>query len=104
MFIDFKKAFDMVYSDMLWKALEILGCPRKFVSIEKDRHRINMKAKVSVSKFISEKFEVKKGVKQGDLAAPTYFTLSLTAILSLLAQETDVGRCIQQNPKRRQVV
>ena len=83
-FNDFNKAFDMVSMDMLWKVLEILGCPRKFVNIVKDLH-INMKAKLSVSGFISEEFEVNKGVKQGDPAAPTYFTLFLTAILNLLA-------------------
>ena len=37
MFIDFKKAFDMVSRDMLWKVLEILGCPRKFVIIVKGK-------------------------------------------------------------------
>ena len=80
----------MVSRDMLWKVLEILGCRRKFVNIVKDLH-INMKAKVSVSRFISEEFEVNKGVKQGDPAAPTYFTLFLTAILNLLAQVTQEG-------------
>ena len=50
-----------------------------------------MKAKVSFSGFISEEFEVNKGVKQGDPAAPTYFTLFLTAILNLLAQVTQEG-------------
>jgi hypothetical protein len=75
---------------MLWKVLEILGCPRKFVNIVKDLH-INMKAKVSASGFISEEFEVNKGIKQGDPAAPTYFTLFLTAILNLLAQVTQEG-------------
>jgi hypothetical protein len=80
----------MVSRDMLWKVLEILGCPRKFVNIVKDLH-INMKAKVSVSGFISEEFEVNKGVKQGGPAAPTFFTLFLTAILNLLAQVTQEG-------------
>jgi sorting nexin-29 len=89
-FIDFKKAFDMVSRDVLWKVLEILGCPRKFVNIVKDLH-INMNAKVSVSGFISEEFEVNKGVKQGDPTPPTYFTLFLTAILNLLAQVTQEG-------------
>ena len=50
-----------------------------------------MKAKVSVSGFISEELEVNKGVKQGDPAAPTYFTLFLTAILNLPAQVTQEG-------------
>ena len=89
-FFDFKKAFDTVSRDMLWKVLEILGCPRKFVNIVKDLH-INMRAKVSVSGSISDDFEVKNGVKQGDPAAPTYFTLFLTAILNLLAQATQEG-------------
>ena len=89
-FFEFEKAFDTVSRDMLWKVLEILGCPRKFVNIVKDLH-INMKAKVSVSGSISDDFEVKNGVKQGDPAAPTYFTLFLTAILNLLAQATQEG-------------
>lgn len=74
----------MVPSNMLRKVLQILECPRKLVNIVKDLHS-NMKATISVSEASSEEFEVRKGVKKGDSAAPTYFTLFLTAILNLLA-------------------
>ncbi|KAK4309301.1 hypothetical protein Pmani_019063 [Petrolisthes manimaculis] len=89
-FFDFKKAFDMVRREMLWKVLAILGCPPKFVQIAKSFHQ-GMFGKVSVSGNISEPFEINNGVKQGDPSAPTYFTLFLAAILKVMNQEIEGG-------------
>ena len=89
-FFDFKKAFDMVRREMLWKVLTILGCPPKFVQIAKSFHQ-GMFGKVSVSGNISDPFEINNGVKQGDPSAPTYFTLFLAAILKVMNQELEGG-------------
>ena len=46
-----------------------------------------MRGKVSVSGEISEDFEIKNGVKQGDPLAPTLFTLFLTAVLEQMGEK-----------------
>ena len=89
-FFDFKKAFDTVNREMLWKVLTILGCPQKFVNIVKDFHE-NTEANILISGTTSDNFEVRNGVRQGDPAAPTYFTLYLTAILRVLENMTNEG-------------
>lgn len=89
-FFDFKKAFDMVSREMLWRVLEILGCPPKFVKIVKDFHE-NMMGRVSISGSVSDPFVIGNGVKQGDPAAPTFFTLFLTAILMVMSQDLEEG-------------
>lgn len=84
-FFDFKKAFDMVPREMLWKVLEKFGCPPKFVKILKEFHD-GMTGRVSVSGRLSDGFNITKGVKQGDPAAPTLFTLFFTAVLKSMDQ------------------
>lgn len=89
-FFDFKKAFDMVKRGLLWPVLQTLGCPPKFVKIIKELHE-NMVGRVLISGCVTDAFKIKNGVKQGDPAAPTLFTLFLTAILQVMSQNLEEG-------------
>ncbi|XP_014770758.1 uncharacterized protein LOC106869505 [Octopus bimaculoides] len=79
-FINLTKAFDMVNRDALWIVLCKLGCPTHFVSLFEKLHS-NMKAQVVFNGNLSDEFSVDNGVKQGDIPAPTLFSIYFAALL-----------------------
>ena len=88
-FIDLTKAFDSVNRDALWKVLQKMGCPPKFVSLVKQLHE-GMTAEIVSEGEKSETFHVQTGVKQGCVLAPTLFALFLAAML------TEMNRMVDQ--------
>lgn len=89
-FIDLTKAFDTVHRPSLWKVLSKMGCPDKLISIVRLLHD-GMKASVIVDGDDTESFEVKTGVKQGCVIAPTLFSIFLTAVLHLVKESMPTG-------------
>lgn len=89
-FIDLTKAFDTVDRKSLWKVLEKIGCPPKFVAIVQLLHD-EMNASVLVDGQQSDPFKVQTGVKQGCVIAPTLFSIYLYAVLHLVKQELSEG-------------
>ena len=75
-FIDFKKAFDSVDRDALWKLLRHYGVPQKFVTLIRCTYQ-GMTCKVAHAGQLSESFEVKTGVRQGCLLSPFLFLLAI---------------------------
>ena len=85
-FIDFRKAFDSVPRDMLWRVLGRYGCPGKFINIIKLFHE-GMEAQVMIGGELSDTFPVTNGVKQGCTLAPTLFALYLAAVLEVAKKD-----------------
>ena len=81
-FVDFRKAFDSVPRDMLWRVLGRYGCPGNFINIIKLFHE-GMEAQVMIGGELSDTFPVTNGVKQGCTLAPTLFALYLAAVLEV---------------------
>lgn len=79
-FIDLKKAFDMVNRQALWQILGKFGCPPKLVNIIASFHTDN-KVQVVVGRRITDKFEITNGVRQGCVMAPLLFNVFMTALL-----------------------
>ncbi|KAL4100675.1 hypothetical protein QTP88_020709 [Uroleucon formosanum] len=75
-FIDYKQAYDSINRDKLWEALEILGIPKKYVSLIKGCNNRTV-CRVRFLQEMSETFEVKSGLRQGDALSPTLFNLAL---------------------------
>ena len=73
-FVDFKKAFDMVPRDKLWRRMEEHESPLKYGVIV---HRLyeEVKVKIRTSASISESFRSDIGFKQGCPLSPTLFGL-----------------------------
>ena len=84
-FVDFRKAFDMVDRQILWKVLQRYGCPQIFLEIIKQFHE-GMRATVVEGGKESEPFDVTNGVRQGCVLAPALFSLFLTAVLRTTAE------------------
>ena len=80
-FVDFRKAFDNVPRDLLWRLLGRYGCPGKFINITKLLHE-GMEAQVMIGGELSDTFPVTNGVKQGCTLSPTLFALYLAAVLA----------------------
>ena len=79
-FIDLTKEFDTVARELLWDVLARSGCPRKFINMIKLMHD-QMTVTVLVNDGDSTPFEVKTGVKQGCLKAPTLFSIFISVVL-----------------------
>ena len=89
-FADLTKAFDTVNRSALWIKLGKLGCPPQFVEMLKQLHR-NMKVRVNLNGSLSEPIPVDNGVKQGDIPAPTLFSIYFAVMLSYAFQDCDIG-------------
>ena len=73
-FIDFKKAFNLVYRNGIWYKLLLSGVSSKFISILQDMYK-SVKTCIKVNGSITEYFDSYMGVKQGEPLSPLLFTL-----------------------------
>ena len=76
LFIDFKKAYDSVRRDVLYKILIEYGIPWKLVRLVK-MSLTETYSRVRVGKNVSERFPIRNGLKQGDALSPLLFNFAL---------------------------
>lgn len=81
-FIELTKAFDTVARELLWDVLARSGCARKLINMIKLMHD-QMTSTALVNDGASTPFEVKTGVKQSCLKAPTLFSIFISVVLLL---------------------
>lgn len=79
-FIDLTKAFDLVSRSGLFQILLKIGCPPRLLSIIRSFHT-DMKATVQYNSNLSEPFDIRSGVKQGCVLAPTLFGIFFSVLL-----------------------
>ena len=79
-FIDLTKAFDLVSRDGLFKILPKIGCPPRLLSIIRSFHE-DMKGTVVFDGSTSASFNIRSGVKQGCVLAPTLFGIFFAVML-----------------------
>ena len=73
-FVDLRKAFDIVNRDALWRVLGKIERPPSFVDKFRQLHH-NTKAQVNFNGQLCEQISVDNGVKQSDIPAPTLFSI-----------------------------
>ena len=93
-FVDLTKAFDTVNREALWKVLSKLGCPPTFLHMIKELHR-NMKGRVAFNGKLSNEISIENGVKQGDIPAPTLFSIYFAVLLMHAFKDCEVGVMLQ---------
>ena len=76
LFIEFKKAYDSVRREVLYKNLIEFGIPRKLVILIKVS-LTETYSKVRVGKNVSDRFPIRSGLKQGDTLSPMLFNFAL---------------------------
>jgi hypothetical protein len=79
-FIDFKKAFDSVHRETLWKILLSYGIPPKIVTLVKKFYN-NFECSVIVNGKLTEWFSVESGVRQGCIISPILFLITIDWIM-----------------------
>jgi hypothetical protein len=74
LFIDFKKAYDSDMREVVYSILIGFGIPKKLVKLIKMCLNETC-GKVRVGKFLSDKFPIQNGLKQGNALSPLLFNL-----------------------------
>jgi len=76
LFIDFKKAYDSVRREVLYKTVIEFGISRKLVRLVK-MSLTETYSRIRVGKNVSERFPNRNGLKQGDALSPMLFNFAL---------------------------
>jgi len=76
LFIDFKKAYDSVRKEDLYKILIEFGIPKKLVRLIKMSLNESY-SRVRVGKNVSDRFPISNGLRQGDALTPLLFIFAL---------------------------
>ena len=79
-FIDFKKAFDSMHRDSLWKIAELYGIPAKCINIIKNIYH-NSSCYVKAQEGHNDYFGIETGVRQGCVLSPLLFLLVIDYIM-----------------------
>jgi sorting nexin-29 len=86
-FLDFQAAYDNVWRNEIWSEMHKLGFPKKLVNLCRILNN-EIYAKVKIGKHLSPKFEVMKGLRQGDAIAPLLFNVVLEIAIRRSKVET----------------
>jgi len=72
LFIDFKKAYDSVRREVLYRILIEFGIPRELERLIK-MSLTETCSRVRVGENVSDRFPIRNGLKQGDALSPLLF-------------------------------
>ena len=75
-FVDFRKAFDSVHRNTIWKILHSYVIPSKIISIVKKFYE-HFECSVIVGNDLSEWFYMQSGVRQGCIISPILFLVAI---------------------------
>ena len=77
-FIDYAKAFDCVDHNKLWKILKEMGIPDHLTSLLRNLYA-GQEATIRTGHGTTDWFQIGKGVPQGFILSPSYFTYMQSA-------------------------
>ena len=89
-FVDFKKAYDSIPRDLLWKALMKIGMHGEMLDILQQMYQ-NVRLQVKVNNTVGTEFESSIGVKQGDPLSPLLFGLYIDRFAEFLKRRCPDG-------------
>ena len=87
--VDFKKAFDFVDRDFLLFKLRKLGIDGNFYNAIKALYS-NSRSSIKINDKLTDGFDIKSGVRQGDSLSPTLFALFLNDLATDI-KDIDAG-------------
>ena len=97
-FVDFKKAFDSIHRDTLWKILKAYGVPDMFINTFRRLYE-GCAYCVKTEEGNTEFFRVDTGVRQGCILSPMLFILTIDYVMRKSMNKPDFG--IMWDTKRR---
>ena len=83
-------SLNRVNRETLWKLLGKLGCPAHFVKLIRSFHD-EMEVSINVGGILTDPLKVETGVKQGDLLAPTLFSVFFSIVLNDAFRDCNQG-------------
>src|SRR6218665_1154182 len=89
-FVDFRKAFDSVHRESIWKILKTYGIPTKIIDVIKNFYEDSLCA-VRCRGELGEWFRVVSGVRQGCVLSPSIFAIVVDWIMSRATGESTFG-------------
>ena len=89
-FGDFKKAFDSMHCESLWKIAALYGIPQKYIKIIKNMH-LNSSCCIKTENGNSEFFNIETGARQGCILSIFLFLLVIDFILKNAIDNTQNG-------------
>ena len=89
-FIDFKKAFDNIHHETLWKILRHYGLSQKIVGLISVLDK-NFECSVLMDSTQTDYFPVKSGVRLGFIISPILFNITLDYIMRQTTQNARHG-------------
>ena len=93
-FIDFRDGFDSVDREMMYKIMKHYGLPLKIVNVIRNSYE-GFKCCVKAEGAKGQMFDVKTGVRQGDVWSPILIGLVINCVLANSVQEgIDIGRYV----------
>lgn len=90
-FVDFKKAYDSIHRDTIYKMMNDFGFPEKLIQLTKMCME-EAKYWVRVDNELLSLFMVDTGLKLGDLLSPLLFNLALEKVVRELQANKVVFR------------
>ena len=93
-FIDFRAAFNSLDHEMMYKIMKSYGLPQKVVNVIRNSYE-GFKCCVNAEGEKGQMFDVKTGVRQGDVWSPIPFGLVINYVMTNSIQGgIDIGRCV----------
>ena len=89
-FVDFKKAFDSVHRETVWKIMAHYGIPQKVINITKKLYE-HSSCRVRTNSGHTEYFDIVTGVRQGCILSPTLFLLTIDFVMRRATNRDDFG-------------
>ena len=101
-FVDFRKAFDTINRQKIIKILTAYGIPTQIVQAISDMY-MDTRARVQTPDGLTDEFQIKTGVLQGDTLAPYLFIIVLDYALrkAIGDQGNQLGFTIKPRQSRR---
>lgn len=87
--LDQEKAYDKIKHDYLWKTMEAFNLPQPFIQTVKSLYN-NAHTKVAINGVLSDSFQVKRGVRQGDPLSCPLFDLAIEPLASQIRADPNI--------------
>src|SRR6218665_1814555 len=89
-FVDFKKPFDSVHRETLWKIMKSYGIPQRIIGIIQNFYD-GSRCAVRHGGEMGEWFQVITGVRQGCVLSPLIFALVVDWVMTRVMSAKDTG-------------